>query len=87
MYANLVYSSAPPVHASVCLSIDKGVAKIARQLGFDYAEAVVRTPSCSPKLAVAILSHAWATMGADKLRIPEGQGVPRNFGYCCSCGE
>jgi hypothetical protein len=26
------------------LFIDKGVAKIARQLGFDYAEAVVRTP-------------------------------------------
>jgi len=32
------------------------VAKIARQLGFDHAEAVVRTP-CSPKLAAVILPH------------------------------
>src|SRR6266851_8026833 len=38
-----------------CLFTDKGVAKIARQLGFDHAEAVVRT--CSPKLAAVILPH------------------------------
>ena len=39
-----------------CSFTDKGVAKIARQLGFDHAEAVVRTPY-SPKLAAVILSH------------------------------
>jgi len=38
-----------------CLFTDKGAAKIARQLGFDHAEAVVRTPSRPPKLATAIL--------------------------------
>ena len=27
-----------------CLFTDKGAAKIARQLGFEHAEAVVRTP-------------------------------------------
>lgn len=37
-----------------CLFTDKGAAKIARQLGFDYAEAVVRTRSCSLKWAAAI---------------------------------
>ena len=40
------YFSASPVkvHFRFCLFTDKGAAKVARQLGFDHAEAVVRTP-------------------------------------------
>lgn len=42
-----------------CLFTDKGAAKIARQLGFDHAEAVVRI--LYQKLAAAILPHTLGT--------------------------
>ena len=34
-----------------------------------------------------LTTRAGTPLRADKLRIQEGQGIPRNFGYRRSCGE